>query len=183
MIVIFVFDRCGTRSSPVNIERIISLLWRSWCPKCSIVVTEAISAIRNPNGEVWVSSRADLQSNRNFGATKANDPIHPQLPVGTHHLIKFRVDIITATWWLEGWLGREKRAIHLDDNISGRLPSPLSSSSASMYVCTSRPSSAHSYFINIILSIIMDGVQNLPPHLQGEFMKTLEQMQMKDSLV
>mmetsp|Transcript_23502 Transcript_23502/g.42085 ORF Transcript_23502/g.42085 Transcript_23502/m.42085 type:complete len:95 (+) Transcript_23502:257-541(+) len=28
----------------------------------------------------------------------------------------------------------------------------------------------------------MDGVQNLPPHVQGEFMKTLEQMQMKDSL-
>ncbi|KAL7525375.1 hypothetical protein ACHAXR_000984 [Thalassiosira sp. AJA248-18] len=28
----------------------------------------------------------------------------------------------------------------------------------------------------------MDGVQNLPPHIQGEFMKTLEQMQMKDSL-
>ena len=29
----------------------------------------------------------------------------------------------------------------------------------------------------------MDGVQNLPPHLQGEFMKTLEQMQIKDSLM
>ena len=30
---------------------------------------------------------------------------------------------------------------------------------------------------------IMEGVQNLPPHLQGEFMKTLEQMQIKDSLM
>lgn len=29
----------------------------------------------------------------------------------------------------------------------------------------------------------MDGVQNLPPHLQGEFMKSLEQMQIKDSLI
>lgn len=29
----------------------------------------------------------------------------------------------------------------------------------------------------------MDQVQNLPPHLQGEFMKNMEQMQMKDSLV
>mmetsp|Transcript_31909 Transcript_31909/g.71635 ORF Transcript_31909/g.71635 Transcript_31909/m.71635 type:complete len:96 (-) Transcript_31909:1259-1546(-) len=28
----------------------------------------------------------------------------------------------------------------------------------------------------------MDGVQNLPAHLQGEFMKTIEQMQTKDSL-
>ncbi|KAL3772364.1 hypothetical protein ACHAW5_010366 [Stephanodiscus triporus] len=29
----------------------------------------------------------------------------------------------------------------------------------------------------------MEGVQNLPPHLQGEFMKTLEHMQIKDSLI
>ena len=29
----------------------------------------------------------------------------------------------------------------------------------------------------------MDGVQNLPPHLQGEFMKNLEHMQIKDSLM
>mmetsp|Transcript_31018 Transcript_31018/g.58933 ORF Transcript_31018/g.58933 Transcript_31018/m.58933 type:complete len:95 (+) Transcript_31018:147-431(+) len=29
----------------------------------------------------------------------------------------------------------------------------------------------------------MEGVQNLPPHMQGEFMQTLEQMQMKDSLI
>ena len=29
----------------------------------------------------------------------------------------------------------------------------------------------------------MEGVQNLPPHMQGEFMKTLEQMQIKDSLM
>lgn len=28
----------------------------------------------------------------------------------------------------------------------------------------------------------MEGVPNLPPHLQGEFMQNLEQMQMKDSL-
>mmetsp|Transcript_23151 Transcript_23151/g.48906 ORF Transcript_23151/g.48906 Transcript_23151/m.48906 type:complete len:97 (-) Transcript_23151:224-514(-) len=28
----------------------------------------------------------------------------------------------------------------------------------------------------------MDGVQNLPPHIQGQFMQNLEQMQMKDSL-
>mmetsp|Transcript_32777 Transcript_32777/g.49407 ORF Transcript_32777/g.49407 Transcript_32777/m.49407 type:complete len:97 (-) Transcript_32777:2370-2660(-) len=28
----------------------------------------------------------------------------------------------------------------------------------------------------------MEAVQNLPPHQQQEFMKTLEQMQMKDSL-
>ncbi len=28
----------------------------------------------------------------------------------------------------------------------------------------------------------MDGVQNLPPHVQGQFMQNLEQMQMKDSL-
>merc|ERR1711862_372462 len=30
-------------------------------------------------------------------------------------------------------------------------------------------------------SSTMDGVQNLPPHLQSEFMKKLEQMQMKES--
>ncbi len=30
---------------------------------------------------------------------------------------------------------------------------------------------------------VMEGVQNLPPPLQGEFMKTLEQMQIKDSLM
>ncbi|KAK1735089.1 Tim9 family protein [Skeletonema marinoi] len=29
----------------------------------------------------------------------------------------------------------------------------------------------------------MDQVQNLPPHMQSEFMKNMEQMQMKDSLV
>ncbi|KAL7433287.1 hypothetical protein ACHAXH_002049 [Discostella pseudostelligera] len=29
----------------------------------------------------------------------------------------------------------------------------------------------------------MEGIQNLPPHVQGEFMKTLEQMQIKDSLI
>mmetsp|Transcript_33918 Transcript_33918/g.82026 ORF Transcript_33918/g.82026 Transcript_33918/m.82026 type:complete len:95 (+) Transcript_33918:58-342(+) len=29
----------------------------------------------------------------------------------------------------------------------------------------------------------MEGVQNLPPHQQGEFMKSLEQMQIKDSLI
>ena len=29
----------------------------------------------------------------------------------------------------------------------------------------------------------MEGVQNLPPHMQGEFLKTLEQMQIKDSLM
>jgi hypothetical protein len=28
----------------------------------------------------------------------------------------------------------------------------------------------------------MEGVPNLPPHLQGEFMKQMENMQMKDSL-
>jgi hypothetical protein len=28
----------------------------------------------------------------------------------------------------------------------------------------------------------MEGVQTLPPHQQQEFMKVLEQMQMKDSL-
>ena len=28
----------------------------------------------------------------------------------------------------------------------------------------------------------MEGLPNLPPHLQGEFMKQMENMQMKDSL-
>jgi hypothetical protein len=34
-----------------------------------------------------------------------------------------------------------------------------------------------------IIRSTMEGVQNLPPHMQGEFMKTLEQMQIKDSLM
>ena len=55
------------------------------------------------------------------------------------------------------------------------------------YLCKQPITTVPITFVAVLFDItllisIMDGVQNLPPHLQGELMKNLEQMQMKDSL-
>ena len=62
-----------------------------------------------------------------------------------------------------------------------------SSSLRSTYLCKKPITTVPITFVAVLFDItllisIMDGVQNLPPHLQGELMKNLEQMQMKDSL-